>query len=69
MSVCRLFYFDAADHIRQFVMIEAEDDDEAVRQASETCDGRAMELWLSAQLIHPFPADAGSASQPSRSTV
>ena len=69
MSAYRLFYFDAAEHIRQFVVLEAEDDDDAMRQADEKCDGRAMELWLGARLVHQFPADPGRAPQASRPTV
>ena len=69
MPAYRLFYFDAAEHIRQFVVLEAEDDDDAVRQADGKCDGRAMELWLGARLVRQFPADPGRAPQPSRPTA
>jgi hypothetical protein len=61
----RLFYFDKAEHIRKAVVLECDTDDEAVALALQRSDGRAMELWLQARLVRPFPLE-GDSSSPTR---
>jgi len=60
----RLFFFDAADHIRHWVALECEDDDAAARAAGEQADGRAMELWLRDRLVRRFPGDPEQRPRP-----
>ncbi len=57
MQAYRLFFFDLAEHIRQWAVIECDDDDQAIRLAAEKADGRPMELWLRDRLVHQFAAD------------
>ncbi len=63
MSAYRLFFFDAAEHIRAWTVIECDGDTEAVRLADEKCDGRAMELWDRDRLVRHFPVDPGRRPQ------
>ncbi len=64
MRAYRLFFFDAAEHIRGWTVLESQDDAEAVRMAEEKCDGRAMELWDRERLVHQFAADPTRTPRP-----
>ncbi len=57
MHAYRLFFFDAAEHIRAWAVLESEDDAGAIRLADEKADGRAMELWDHERLVHQFAVD------------
>ncbi len=64
MRAYRLFFFDSAEHIRGWAVVESDDDIGAIRLADEKCDGRAMELWDHERLVHQFAADPGRNPRP-----
>jgi hypothetical protein len=53
----RLYFLGPDQHIRDFLVIEGEDDDEAIRLAGHHANGSAMELWHRARMVRKFPAD------------
>jgi hypothetical protein len=52
----RLYFLDAARHIRDVMELECEDDAQAIEAAEQLHDGRAMELWRRARIVKSFPA-------------
>ena len=68
MTAYRLFFFDAAEHIRGWVLLDCGDDGEAVREATGKADGRAMELWNLDRLVCRFPVDPVPKPQPPLTT-
>ncbi|HEY1749894.1 MAG TPA: hypothetical protein VGG29_01435 [Caulobacteraceae bacterium] len=58
----RLYFLDADDHIRHVVELECTDDRQAMDVVEEHVDGRTMELWRRARLVHRFPASPQSSS-------
>jgi hypothetical protein len=52
----RLYFLDAARHIRDVMELACDGDAQAVEAAEQLHDGRATELWQRARLVKAFPA-------------
>ena len=57
----RLYFLDAAGHIRHAIDLDCEDDAQAVATVATRSDGRAMELWRGAMLVRKFAAERDEA--------
>ena len=53
-----LYFLDYPGRIAHQAELNAESDDEAIRQATERADGRAMELWRGAFMVRRFSASS-----------
>ena len=52
MAGYRLYFLDDNDRIRDAAEFECDGDAEALTQAESRSDGRAMELWSGARIVH-----------------
>ncbi len=55
MSGYRLYFLDDGGRIRDADDFESEGDNDAVIQAENRQDGRAMELWSGARVVRKIP--------------
>ncbi len=57
----KLYFIDQRPrHIRDIAEFEGDDDADAMRQARQRQDGRAMELWRDETVIRCFPPAEGA---------
>lgn len=54
MADYRLYFLDAANHIRRAVEFHCEDDAAATLRAHTEADGRCMELWSRSRFVRRF---------------
>jgi hypothetical protein len=59
MAVYRLYFFNAQGHIRHAREFECANDDEAIQTVEQHRDGRYLELWSGARVVHRFPVPEG----------
>jgi len=53
----RLFLLDAQDHVSRALVLECDDDEQAIAEAGRSEHDGAMELWQGARVVKRFESD------------
>ena len=67
MAYYRFYFLDHQEHIRRALDVQCKDDVDAIEQAIQRLDGRALEIWQGERPVRRVNADGSTSTMVSRS--